>query len=81
MLRYQSNSARKSLIYIDSLNCFFSGHSRKTLGLQRLAAAQGKLSTKLSTENWEISKVVKNQRLSPFFGCTFEEIALTACLS
>jgi hypothetical protein len=77
MLRYQSNSARKSLIYIDSLNCFFSGQSRKTLGLQGLAAAQGKLSTKLSTENLEISKVVKNQRLSPLFGCTFEEVPLT----
>jgi hypothetical protein len=81
MLRYQSNSDRKSLIYIDSLNCFFSGQSRKSLCLQGLRAAQGKLSTKLSTEKLEIFKAVKNQRLSPLFGCTFEEVALTACLS
>jgi hypothetical protein len=77
MLRYQSNSARKSLIYIDSLNCFFFGQSRKSLCLQGLAVAQGKLSTKLSTEKHEKCKAVENQRLSGRIGCTFEEAPLT----
>jgi hypothetical protein len=81
MLRYQSNSARKSLIYIDSLNCFFSGQSSKSLCLQGLSAAQGKLSTKLSTEKLEICKAVENQRLSELFGCSFEEIPLTGYLA
>jgi hypothetical protein len=54
--RYQSNSARKLLIYIETLNCFFSVQFKKTLDLQGFAARRGKLSTKLSTENLEICK-------------------------
>jgi hypothetical protein len=81
MSRYQSNSVRKALIYIENLNCFFSGQSRKTLCLQGPTTPQGKLSTKLSTEKWEICKAVVNQRLSELFGCTFEEVALTGYLT
>jgi hypothetical protein len=61
MRRYQTNSACKLLIYIETLNCFFSGQFKKTLDLQGLAARAGKLSTKLSTENLEICKALVNQ--------------------
>ncbi|MEO5661495.1 MAG: hypothetical protein ABI546_00180 [Polaromonas sp.] len=74
MLRYQSNSARKSLIYIESLNCFFCGQFKQSLDLQGSAAHSGKLSTKLSTENLEICKAVVNQRLSALSGCTPPEV-------
>ena len=79
-LRYQSNSERKSLIYIETLNCFFSGHFKRSLDLQGLAACRGNLSTKLSTENLEIFKPVLNQGLSAQSGCAFEEMPLSAGL-
>ncbi|MEO6018524.1 MAG: hypothetical protein ABIP46_14800 [Polaromonas sp.] len=63
-IRYQSNSAAKSLIYIASLNCFFSGHFKESLDLQGFRAFVDKLSTKLSTENLEILKAPLNQALS-----------------
>jgi hypothetical protein len=74
MLRYQSNSVRKSLIYIETLNCFFSGQFKKTLDLQGSATFAGKLSTKLSTEIWEICKAMTNQGLSALSGCTSQEV-------
>jgi hypothetical protein len=52
---------RCGMIYIETLNCFFSGQFKKTLDLQGLAARAGKLSTKLSTENLEICKALVNQ--------------------
>ncbi|MGH6639677.1 MAG: hypothetical protein ACREBY_13885, partial [Polaromonas sp.] len=52
--RYQSHSARKLLIYIETLNCFFSGHFKQSLDLRGFAPFPGQLSTKLSTENLEI---------------------------
>jgi hypothetical protein len=73
-LRYQSNSARKSLIYIETLNCFFSGQFKQTLDLQGFATLAGKLSTKLSTENLEICKAMANQGLSALSGCTSQEV-------
>ncbi|NML85713.1 hypothetical protein [Polaromonas sp.] len=75
--RYQSHSARKSLIYKDSLNCFFSGHFKESLDLQGLATLADKLSTKLSTENMENFKAVLNQGLSVQSGCVFEEVPIT----
>jgi hypothetical protein len=72
--RYQSNSACKSLIYIKTLNCFFSGQFKKSLDLQGFATFAGKLSTKLSTENLEICKAVPNQGLSALSGCTPQEV-------
>jgi hypothetical protein len=72
--RYQSNSARKSLIYIETLNCFFSGQFKQALDLQGFATRGGKLSTKLSTENLEICKAVANQGLSALSGCTSPEV-------
>jgi hypothetical protein len=75
--RYQSNSARKLLIYITSLKCFFSGHLPESLCLQGFGACQGNLSTKLSTEKRENSKVVMNQQLSGRTGCTLGEAAPT----
>jgi hypothetical protein len=51
MLRYQSNSAPKCLICIETLNCFFCGQFKKSLDLQGFATFADKLSTKLSTEN------------------------------
>jgi hypothetical protein len=72
--RYQSHSTAKLLIYIETLKCFFSGHSKESLDLQGLATIAGELSTKLSTEIWEIFKTVSNQRLSALCGCNFEEI-------
>jgi hypothetical protein len=74
MLRYQSNSACKCLIYIETLNCFFSGQFKKSLDLQGFAAFGGKLSTKLSTENLEICKVAPNQGLSALSGCIPQEL-------
>jgi hypothetical protein len=74
ILRYQSNSARKLLIYIASLNCFFSGQSKQSLDLQGFAALHGKLSTKLSTENLEICKALVNQGLSALSGCISQEV-------
>jgi hypothetical protein len=73
-LRYQTHSARKSLIYIGSLNCHFSGQFNESLDLQGFAASRGNLSTKLSTENRDIFKAVKNQGLSALFVCTCEEM-------
>jgi hypothetical protein len=73
-LRYQTNSERKSLIYIGSLNCHFSGQFNESLDLQGFAASQGNLSTKLSTENRDIFKAVKNQGLSALSVCTCEEM-------
>jgi hypothetical protein len=72
--RYQSNSACKLLIYIETLNCFFSVQFKKTLDLQGLAARPDKLSTKLSTEKLEICKQSVNQGLSAFFGCISQEL-------
>ncbi|WP_457282687.1 hypothetical protein [Polaromonas sp. P5_D5] len=74
MLRYQSNSGRKLLIYIETLNCFFSGQFKKSLDLQGFATRHGKLSTKLSTENLEICKAMVNQGLSALSGCTSQEV-------
>jgi xanthine/uracil/vitamin C permease (AzgA family) len=71
VLRYQSHSASKSLICIASLNCFFYGHFKKTLDLQGLWVIAAKLSTKLSTENLEISKAPLNQALRAFFASAF----------
>ncbi|MCJ7799090.1 MAG: hypothetical protein MUP33_04925 [Polaromonas sp.] len=73
-LRYQTHSKRKSLIYIGFLNCHFSGQFKESLDLQGFAAPGGNLSTKLSTENRDIFKVLKNQGLSAFFVCNCEEI-------
>jgi hypothetical protein len=75
--RYQTHSARKSLIYIGSLNCHFSGQCNESLDLQGFAAPQGNLSTKLSTENRDIFKAVKNQALSALTGWTCEETLIT----
>jgi hypothetical protein len=72
--RYQSNSACKLLIHIETLNCFFSVQFKKTLDLQGFAASGGKLSTKLSTEKLEICKPLVNQGLSAFFGCIPQEL-------
>jgi hypothetical protein len=72
--RYQSNSACKLLIHIETLNCFFSVQFKKSLDLQGLAARPAKLSTKLSTENLEICKQLVNQGLSAFFGCISQEL-------
>ncbi|WP_411881416.1 hypothetical protein [Polaromonas sp. YR568] len=72
--RYQSNSVRKSLIYIETLNCFFSGQFKQTLDLQGFATLDDKLSTKLSTENLEICKAVANQALSALSGCRSPEV-------
>jgi hypothetical protein len=74
ILRYQSNSARKWLIYIETLNCFFSGQFKKSLDLQGFATRHGKLSTKLSTEKLEICKAMVNQGLSALFGCIPQEV-------
>ncbi|MGA8784016.1 MAG: hypothetical protein WB542_01715 [Polaromonas sp.] len=74
--RYQSHSARKSLIHKESLNCFFSGHFKKSLDLQGLASLAKKLSTKLSTENLENFKASTNQGLSAQSGFVFEELTL-----
>jgi hypothetical protein len=77
--RYQSHSAAKLLIYIETSNCFFSGHFKKSLDLQGLAQIPGKLSTKLSTENLEICKAVINQGLSALTGSAFEDVLASAC--
>jgi hypothetical protein len=76
--RYQSHSACKSLIHIASLNCFFSGQSKESLDLQGLRVIRDKLSTKLSTENLEICKVLLNQALRAFFACIFEASPVTS---
>jgi hypothetical protein len=47
---------------------------KKTLDLQGFAARHGKLSTKLSTENLEISKAFVNQGLRALFGCIPQEL-------
>ncbi|MEO7945518.1 MAG: hypothetical protein ABIR56_00150 [Polaromonas sp.] len=70
--RYQTHSACKSLIYKESLNCLFPGQSKESLDLQGSAASCNKLSTKLSTENLDKSKMVKNQGLSVLSGCSFQ---------
>jgi hypothetical protein len=72
--RYQSNSARKLLIYIETLNCVFFGQFKKSLDLQGFATRHGELSTKLSTENLEICKAMVNQGLSALSGCTSQEV-------
>jgi hypothetical protein len=74
MVRYQSNSARKLLIYIETLNCFFSGQFKQSLDLQGLATLHDKLSTKLSTEKLEICKAMVNQGLSALSGCISQEV-------
>ena len=76
--RYQSNSASKLLIYIASLNCIFYGHFKKTLDLQGLRVIAAKLSTKLSTENLEISKAPLNQALRAFFASVCGESSTSA---
>jgi len=78
ILRYQSNSAAKLLIYIASLNCFFYGNFKETLDLQGLRVIAEKLSTKLSTENLGISNVPLNQALRAFFASTFGESLTSA---
>jgi hypothetical protein len=67
-LYYQTHSTHKLLIYIENLNCLFAGQFKESLDLQGSAAACNKLSTKLSTENLDNFKTVKNQRLSDFHG-------------
>ncbi|MES2910303.1 MAG: hypothetical protein V4718_02880 [Pseudomonadota bacterium] len=78
ILRYQSNSARKLLIHIDSLNCFFYGQSGKALDLQGFGRLAGDLSTKLSTEKLKISKEPSNQALRAFFASVFVDMTTTA---
>ncbi len=81
ILRYQSNSAAKLLIYIDSLNCFFSGHSKQSLDLQGLRMNADKLSTKLSTENLEICKAPLNQALRRLSVSTFTDLTTNVYFS
>ncbi|MEO5606202.1 MAG: hypothetical protein ABIR13_01270 [Polaromonas sp.] len=64
LLHYQTHSERKLLIYKGSLNCLFAGHCKESLDWQGFAAPPGNLSTKLSTENLDNFKTVKNQGLS-----------------
>jgi hypothetical protein len=73
--RYQSNSARKWLIYIEFLKCFFYGQSSESLDLQGLQRYGGNLSTKLSTEKVRFCKALVNQALSAFFACSFVEVS------
>ncbi|MFC5522761.1 hypothetical protein [Polaromonas jejuensis] len=77
--RYQSHSARKSLIHMGNFICHFSGHSKESLDLQGLDGLSDKLSTKLSTENLDISKAVKNQGLSALSACVVPETHVSDC--
>jgi hypothetical protein len=52
------------LIHIETLKCLFAGQFKESLDLQGSTGACNKLSTKLSTENLDNSKTVKNQGLS-----------------
>jgi hypothetical protein len=72
--RYQSRSERKSLIHKETLNCLFPGQSKESLDLQGSAASGNKLSTKLSTENLDNFKTVKNQALSDRSACMFKAL-------
>ncbi|MFC6281274.1 MULTISPECIES: hypothetical protein [Polaromonas] len=81
LLRYQSNSACKLLIYIGSLNCFFSGHSKQSLDLQGFRVNADKLSTKLSTENLEICKAPLNQALRRLFVSVFTDSSTIVYIS
>ncbi|MES2511673.1 MAG: hypothetical protein V4625_17240 [Pseudomonadota bacterium] len=81
ILRYQRNSACKSLIYMDSLKCFFSGHSGKALDLQGFGRLGAHLSTKLSTEKLKICKAPSNQALSALFASAFAAVTTTAYAS
>jgi hypothetical protein len=78
LLRYQSNSVRKPLIYIDSLNCFFYGQSGEALDLQGFGRCGGDLSTKLSTEKLKIFKASSNQALRAFFASVFVDVTTTS---
>ncbi|MFZ3139952.1 hypothetical protein [Polaromonas sp.] len=71
---YQTHSKRKSLIHKETLNCLFPGQLKQSLDLQGSAASCNKLSTKLSTENLDNSKTVKNQGLSDRPGCAFRNL-------
>jgi hypothetical protein len=73
--RYQSHSARKLLIYIDFLKCFFYGQSSESLDFKGLQPTRGNLSTKLSTEKVRFGKALVNQALSALFACSFEEVS------
>jgi hypothetical protein len=73
ILRYQSNSAAKLLIYIASVNCFFYRQFNQSLDLQGFWRLGCKLSTKLSTEILEISKASLNQALSATSACDAED--------
>ncbi|MES2283546.1 MAG: hypothetical protein V4542_19185 [Pseudomonadota bacterium] len=81
ILRYQSNSACKSLIHIASLNCFFCGQSGKVLDFKGFGRSEGDLSTKLSTEKLKISKASSNQVLSALSASVYVAIATSAYLS
>jgi hypothetical protein len=72
--RYQTNSECKSLIYKETSNCLFPVQFKESLDLQGLAASCNKLSTKLSTENLDKSKTVKNQALSALSGCSSQAL-------
>ncbi|MEO7160038.1 MAG: hypothetical protein ABJA84_10895 [Polaromonas sp.] len=78
--RYQTHSERKLLIYKETLNCLFHGQFNESLDLQGSTAYCNKLSTKLSTENLDNSKRLKNQALSELSGCRFEAACLFGCL-
>jgi hypothetical protein len=71
-LRYQTHSERNLLIHKETLNCLFAGQFKKSVDLQGFAKSGNKLSTKLSTENLDNFKTVKNQGLSGLSGCSFE---------
>ncbi|MBC7445401.1 MAG: hypothetical protein H7273_08030 [Polaromonas sp.] len=68
---YQTHSKPKLLIHIETFKCLFAGHSDQVLDLQGSGAVCNKLSTKLSTENRDNFKTVKNQGLSARPGCAF----------
>ena len=69
LLHYQTHSERKLLIYKEALNCLFAGQSNESLDWQGFAASAPNLSTKLSTENLDNFKTVKNQGLSRRITC------------
>lgn len=72
--RYQSHSERNPLIYIGLLNCFFYRQFGESLEFKGLRAAEGNLSTKLSTEKVSFCKAHANQALSARFACSYREV-------
>ena len=67
--RYETDSARKSLIHIAFVNCFFLWQFDESLDFKGLERLKGNLSTKLSTEILKNCKASVNQRLSVVFAC------------